>query len=439
MLQSARLFLGTEVDNSPLVLFRMIFGLLAALESFGAIATGWLDKTFIIPKFTFTVIGFEWLQPLEGNGMIIYFMVMGTSALFIMLGLFYRASTFVFLSMWTVVYLMQKTHYNNHYYLLVLLSAAMLLLPAHKDKSLDAKLGLTVAKQSCARACHYFFVIHILIVYVYASIHKMHLDWVEARPLAIWFQQKANYWLIGPLLQESWFQHAIAWGGIIYDGSIFFMLLHPRTRKLGFILSICFNLFNAAVFQIGIFPFLMIGLTVFFYPPETIRKIFFKRKAKVYPVRRQLSTGWTAILAIYFLIQLALPLRHHLFKGNVGFTEEGHRLSWRMMLRTKSGFLNMYVVDKETGERERLKLKNYLSPDQRGSIFGQPDMIWQLAQRVKIEYQLAGMDVAVFARSKVSLNGHPMKDLIDQQTDLASVPWEPFKHSDWILTYDTYD
>ena len=96
MLSSARTFFGTEVDNSSLVLFRMVFGLLAAAESFGAIFTGWVHETFIEPSFTFTVIGFEWLQPLSGDGMIYYFIVMGVAGLCIMLGLFYRASTFVF-------------------------------------------------------------------------------------------------------------------------------------------------------------------------------------------------------------------------------------------------------------------------------------------------------------------------------------------------------
>ena len=439
MLQSIRTFLGTEVDNSPLILFRMVFGFLAVAESFGAIATGWVKKTFIVPDFTFTVIGFEWLQPLEGNGMILYFIVMGIAALGIMFGLFYRASTFVFLGMWTMVYIMQKTHYNNHYYLLVLLSAVMLLLPAHKNKSLDARFGFTIAEDSCARVCHYFFVIQIIIVYVYASIHKVHWDWLEARPIGIWFQYKSNYWLIGPLLAQKWFQYTIAWGGVVYDGTVFFLLLHPKTRKLGFVLSIFFNLFNSAVFQIGIFPYLMIGLTVFFFPPDTIRTIFFKKKPKVFPVRKKLSPGWTYLLITYFVIQILLPLRHHLYEGNVGFTEEGHRLSWRMMLRSKSGRVGIYVEDKKTGERDRLNLNDYLSPDQRSAIAGQPDMIWQLAQRVKKEYQELGKDVGVYAIGSISLNGHKRKPLIDKNVDLASVPWEPFSHSDWILTYDSYD
>lgn len=439
MLSSVRTFLGTEVDNSSLVLFRMIFGFLAAAESFGAIFTGWVDKTFIQPGFTFTVIGFEWLQPLEGDGMIYYFIVMGTAALFIMMGLFYRASSFIFLSMWTLVYIMQKTHYNNHYYLLVLLSAAMLVIPAHKSYSLDAKWGLTIGKEACSRICYWFFIIQIIIVYSYASLHKMHWDWLEARPLEIWFRYKADYWLIGSLLQERWFQYIIAWGGIIYDGVIVWLLLFPKTRKLGFILSIIFNLFNSIVFQIGIFPYLMIGLTVFFFPPETIRSIFFKKKAKVFLIRKQLSLGWTYVLICYFLIQLLLPIRNHLFKGNVSFTEEGHRLSWRMMLRAKYGYLHMYMTDKEAGTRKRVKLRDYLSPDQQASIAGQPDMIWQFAQRLKTEYAQKGKDIEVFADARVSLNGHERKSLIDPEVDLTSVPWEPFRHSDWILTYEEND
>ncbi|MEO1256171.1 MAG: HTTM domain-containing protein, partial [Bacteroidota bacterium] len=241
MLSSVRTFLGTEVDNSPLVVFRMIFGFLAAAESFGAIFTGWVKKAFIDPKFTFTVIGFEWLQPFEGNGMIIYFAVMGTAALGIMLGLFYRASTFTFFGMWTMVYIMQKTHYNNHYYLLVLMSFVMFLLPAHKKASMDAKWGLTKPSLTCARVCHWFFIIQILIVYVYASIHKMNPDWIDAKPLSLWFSQKPHFWLIGPLLGKEWFPYLIAWGGIVYDGSIVFLLLYPKTRKLGFVLSIIFN------------------------------------------------------------------------------------------------------------------------------------------------------------------------------------------------------
>ena len=400
MLNKARTFLGTNVDNSPLILFRIVFGILLAFECIGAVFTGWVHETFITPKITFTVIGLEWLQPLDGNGMIYYFLIMGLLGILISLGLFYRASTFAFTGMWAVVYVMQKSHYNNHYYLLILLGAAMFLLPAHKAKSLDVRWKFTVPAETCQRICHWFFIIQILIVYCFASIHKMNADWIAGKPLDVWFTAKSDFWLIGPLLGTDWMPYVIGWGGILYDGSITFLLLSQKTRKAGFILSIVFNLFNSAVFHIGIFPYLMILLTVFFYPPETIRNIFFKKKASVRPIQRKLSPSWTFILILYFSIHLILPLRHHLFKGQVSWTDEGHRLAWRMMLRTKSGSLKFSIEDKETGLRERVVLRDHLIPNQISSLKGHPDMIWQFAQYLKKTNAKEGKDVAVFVEAK---------------------------------------
>ncbi|MEM0939348.1 MAG: HTTM domain-containing protein [Bacteroidota bacterium] len=436
MFQSVRLFLGTKVDNSPLVVFRIVYGFLLAAESIGAIFTGWVNETFIEPTFNFTIIGLEWLQPLEGNGMMYYFMVMGIMGILMSVGLFYKTACFSFFSMWTIVYMMQKSHYNNHYYLLILLTAIMFILPAHKNHSLDIKWGLTTKSNSCERVCYWLFILQIMIVYVFASIHKMNPDWIAGRPLDLWFKYKTNYWLIGPLLGKEWMPYLIAWGGIAYDGLIVFLLLGRKTRKMGFILSIIFNLFNSVVFRIGIFPYLMILLSVFFFPQEDIRKIFFRKKAQVVPIPKKLSWWWIGFIAIYFFIQLLLPIRHHFYEGEASWTEEGHRLAWRMMLRRKSGIVKVEVENKKTRERKKINLKDYLIPNQISSFRAKPDMIWQFAQYLKREHKKRGEDIAVYVDAQISLNGRPRKALIDPNVDLASQPWEPWRHSDWILTYD---
>jgi len=439
MIGNTREFLGSHVDNSSLVFFRMCYGFLVAAETFGAILTGWVERTLITPTFTFSFIGFDWLQPLPGDGMYYYFIVMGICGLLIMLGLFYRASTIVFFVLWTGVYLMQKAEYNNHYYLLVLLSAAMIFMPAHKSRSLDVRLGIARESKTCLKAYIWFFILQILIVYVFASLNKVHFDWLAAKPIGIWFHAKANYWLIGPLLDTRLFQYLISWGGVLYDGVIVFLLLNKRTRKLGFYLSLFFNLFNSAVFQIGIFPYMMIAFTVFFFPPEDIRKLIFKDRSKVEGQKGILSKPFFAMLTVYFVFQLLLPIRHHLYKGDAHWSEEGHKMAWQMMLRSKSGYVRFDVVDKKTMEKTRINMSDYLSSRQRRSIVGEPDMIWQFAQRLKEAYRKDGKDIAVYAVSKLSLNGHPSKPLIDPETDLASVPWDRWKHSEWILTYDSYD
>ena len=78
-------FLFKQIDNSALIVFRIIFGLLCFLESVGAIFTGWVKKTLVEPQSTFNFIGFEWLQPLPGNGMYFYYAIMGLFGLFVML------------------------------------------------------------------------------------------------------------------------------------------------------------------------------------------------------------------------------------------------------------------------------------------------------------------------------------------------------------------
>ena len=99
-----RAFLGNQVDNSPLIVFRIGYGFLAAAESWGAIMTGWVRKNMVEPDFTFNFIGFDWLQVIQGEPMYGYYAVMGLSGIFIMLGQFYRFSATVFFLMRTGTY-----------------------------------------------------------------------------------------------------------------------------------------------------------------------------------------------------------------------------------------------------------------------------------------------------------------------------------------------
>src|SRR5690606_13101658 len=124
-------FLFKHIDNSGLIIFRVVFGLLITLEAFGAIATGWVRRVLITPEFTFSFIGFEWLQPLPGNGMYFYFALMGIFGLMVMLGYKYRLGIIGYTILWAGVYFMQKSSYNNHYYLLLLLLLFMAILPAN--------------------------------------------------------------------------------------------------------------------------------------------------------------------------------------------------------------------------------------------------------------------------------------------------------------------
>ena len=429
-------YLFKHIDNSPLIVFRIIFGLLCFLESVGAIFTGWVNYTLIDPKFTFSYIGFEWLQPLPGNWMYVFYIVMGVFGFFIMIGYKYRLSTIMFTLLWATTYLMQKASYNNHYYLLILLSAIMVFLPANKYLSVDAKIKPSIKQISMPKWCSWVFILQMFIVYTYGSIAKIYPDWLDTSVMELLMRSKKDYIFIGELLQEKWMHYFLSYGGILFDGLVIPLLLWKPTRKLAFFASIFFHLFNSIVFQVGIFPYLSLAFALFFFEPETIRNIFLKRKT-LYTDNKVIipsyKTPFIAVFGLYFIIQIALPLRHHLVEDNVLWTDEAHKMSWRMMLRSKSGFATYTVVDKETDQKTYIKLDDYLSKKQKRLVTSKPDVMWQFAQYLKKDFAQQGKDVSVFVNCKISVNGRPFTPYIDSKVDLAAIKWDPYKHCEWIL------
>ena len=428
-------FLFKRIDNAQLIVFRVFYGLLVMSESFGAIATGWVRKTFIEPKFTFSFIWLDWLQPLPGNGMYIYFTIMGILGLLITIGYKYRFSALAFAFMWAGVYFMQKTSYNNHYYLFMLLAFMMAIFPAHKDASLDAKLNPSLRTHTMQNWIRWTIIFQLFIVYTYASVAKLYGDWLDFSFMEVLLKPKEDYFLVGKLLQEKWTHKVVAFYGIFFDLLIVPALLWKPTRKIAFAFAIFFHLFNSYVFQIGIFPYLSLAFTVFFFEPQTIRNVFLKTKEIVIEKVQAPSKGRNlvlGVLGIYFLIQILLPLRHHTFVDNVLWTEEGHRLSWRMMLRGRSGTIRYRVVNKETNKVTFIDLDDYLTKKQRRRVACYPDFAWQFAQHLKKDYADKGEDIQVFVRNQVRINDGKFYEFIDPKVDLASVPWKHFSHNEWI-------
>jgi vitamin K-dependent gamma-carboxylase len=431
-------FLFRRVDNSQLVAFRILFGLILAAEGFGAILTGWVGVAFVEPEFTFKIPGFEWLEPLPGQGMYWIYGLLGVLGLCVMLGLFFRAAISSYLALWCWAYVTQTASYNNHYYLMILVCFLLLLTPANAFASLDAWRRPELKRLDCPRWCILIFIVQIAIVYEYAGIVKLQPDWLAGRPVGIWFGSRADLPLIGSLLQQEWFRWVVVYGGVLFDLFIVPLLLWRRTRFLAFVISVGFHLFNSYTFQIGVFPYMALSFSLFFFPPETIRRLFFRHRPEAPTVaaskvsRRELIL--MTLLALHFALQVALPLRHWFYPGQVHWTEDGHRMAWHMMSRTKSGWIYFRLRDPESGRVWRVRPRERLSAKQNRKIAARPDMIWQFAQRLARESHAAGIDqVEIHAIGRVSLNGRKPQSLVDPEVDLASRKWSYLGPTEWIL------
>lgn len=425
-----------QIDNSALIVFRVCFGLLITLEAWGAIFTGWVKRVMIDPQFTFNFIGFDFLQPLPGNWMYAYYALMGLFGVFVTLGYKYRVSIIAYTIMWAGVYLMQKTSYNNHYYLLVLICFFMCLVPANRYFSLDVRKNPSRQRIAMPQWVWLFIIFQLGIVYTYAAAAKLYPDWLNGTVAELILQSKSHYWLVGDLFLQEWAKYFLIYFSIFFDLLIVPLLLWKKTRVPAFILAVFFHLFNSIVFQIGIFPYLSLAFCLFFFPTETINKRFLKKKPH-YSEGKVLVPNYKksliAFFAIWFLVQIALPLRHWFIKGDVLWTEEGHRLSWRMMLRSKYGRSNFKIVNKEKGTTHPVDLNKYLTKKQIRAVSEKPDLLWQFCQRLEAEYAEKGETIEIYVDCRVSVNGGPFETLIDPKTDMAKAQWDYFFHNEWIL------
>ncbi|WP_037574891.1 HTTM domain-containing protein [Sporocytophaga myxococcoides] len=424
-----------RIDNSGIVAFRIVFGIIIFIETSGAILTGWVYDIFIEPKYVFNYISIEWLKPLPGNGMYFYYATMSLLGLAIAAGLFFRLASILFAFMWWGSYLMQKAHYNNHYYLMVLLAFLMIIIPAHKRLSLDIKRGAVAEEKTCSTWCHYILVFQISIVFVFAGIAKVNPDWLAMKPLSYKFDE-CSYWpIVGPLFRSDLMKYLIFYGGLCFDLFIVPLLLWSKTRKYAVIMAVFFNLFNAIVFQVGTFPFLMIGALVLYFPPSAIAEVLFKAKTESIPLLKveEKGTAIAYILIIYAMIQIYLPLRHWHYEGDVNWNEEGYSMAWRMMLNSKHGDLSFIIKDAQGRMLMHDYPQNKISIGQYHSMCSDPDMIWQYVQYLKREMEEKGeKSVQIFADSHLSLNGRALQTFINSDVNLAEVEWEHFSHSYWI-------
>ena len=200
-------------------------------------------------------------------------------------------------------------------------------------------------------------------MYFYAGLAKVNSDWLfRAMPLKIWLPSKYDLPLIGQnLMQQDWFHYAMSWSGMLYDLSIPFLLLYRRTRILAFVLVVFFHVFTRVLFPIGMFPYIMIVGTLIFFDAKLHHSIISVFRRVLRPFQTEITTIPSKmnqfinrkvvlpIIAVFFVIQIVFPFRYLLYPGELFWTEEGYRLSWRVMLMEKAGLTTFKIVDSKTG------------------------------------------------------------------------------------------
>lgn len=434
------------IDSAWLVAFRIGAGWLLALEHEGAIVLGRVHN-YTEPRFHFRYLGWEWLPHPPPAGIYALYALVVAAGLAVAAGWYYRLMAALLSTGYVALLLLEETEYINHFYLYALVAAVLAVLPAHHAASADVRAGRVAPSGTVPAWTRLLLLFQIGLVYGFAALAKLNPDWLATRPLTVWLAAKAHYPVIGPVLVAPAAAWVLSYGGIVFDALVVPLLLWRRTQPWAFAAAALFHLTNVVVFGLGTFPWMALLLTILFFAPDFPRRLpgFVGRwfRARV-PLPGPPATTTTTLetprqqrwvlagLGLFAAVQLLLPLRHFLYPADTHWTEEGHRFSWHLMLRTKSG-MAVFRVRLPGGREEVVWPDAYLTRNQINKLTDSPDLLLQFAHLLAREYRQRGQaPTAVFCESRVSLNGLPERPLVSPTLNLLSVQ-RRLGHAPWIL------
>ena len=451
-------------DAQPyaLAFFRLIFGLLMLVAELRFIDRGWITSFYVKPQFFFTFYGFDWITPLPEPYLHGVFYGLVILSCLITLGLLYRFAIIAFFLTFTYIELLDKSVYLNHYYQVSLLAFLMCWLPMNRVFSVDSLLhkkfsfyrllSLSFAPFSSAPRRLAAFIynpiwalrLQVGSVYFFGGIAKLKYDWLfMAQPLRIWLSANEHLPLVGPLLTERWVAYLLSWMAMMFDLSAPFLLSFRKTRLLMYCLIVIFHLLTHFLFYIGMFPWMMIFTALIYFPPTVYKRLLtFLGTAKIHTSTLHIRVAASrfpteivrVVLPVFFLFQLLLPFRSHLYSGNVLWHEQGFRFSWNIMLMEKNASLEYVIKVKKTGQEFTVKPIQFLTRIQARQMSFQPDMIVQFAHYLHGYYLENGLgDTEIRADCYASLNGRGSALLVDPTVDLAREK-DGFQRKTWITT-----
>lgn len=433
---------NAPIDSAWLAAFRILFGAVLCAGIVRFLFTGWIELQYEQPRWFFTFPGMSWVRPWPAPWMVLHYGVLAVLALGVALGLHTRVCLALFLAGFAYTQLIDLTNYLNHHYLVLLLGALLLVLPCHHTWSLDVRAGRVRARSQVPTWMLWLVRFQVGVVYGFAGLAKAKVDWLcHGQPLGLWLAARTELPVVGPLFAEPATALVMSWAGFLFDTTIVLWLSWRRTRLWAYAAVLGFHGMTGWLFNIGMFPIIMSSAALVFFSPSWPRRALgwrwpeLARAPEPAPAQLAALPRWQRaaiplVLVAYVLTQLALPLRHLAYPGDVLWNERGMRFAWHVMLREKHGAV---TFEARLGDGRRLEVPphNYLTPRQEREMSSQPDLIAQLARQIGRDLEARGhREVQVHARAKVSLNGRAPLDLVDPEVDLYHA--EPDDPS-WIL------
>lgn len=433
--------LSAPIDARALAYFRIVFGVVAVWRMLGYTFGKKLVTNYEAPSILFKHRYFEWIPLLPHGALVSLVWAMLIAGVLVVAGKWARPAAVAYGLGSLYLLMVSLTVYNNHDYLISLLALLCGALPVDHAWVISSKRPslATVPLWSL-----WLLRFEIGLPYFMGFLPKINADWLfRAQPMRLWLadgRAKVPFGL-------GWMDHdalayALSWGGFFFDLLVVPALLFKGTRIIAVLVLAGFHLSNSQMFNIGVFPWLMLFSTPLFFPPSWPEKLRLTRAKPRRKSARRVSTDTEsaetspavlAVLALTVLVQVAVPQRHYLYPGVVDWTGDGLFFSWRMKIFDKTGVIDLFLVDASGRVIEIEGDYAALTHKQWEHALHYPQVFLQYVHFVGEALRRRGAPpMQIRARSSISFNGRPRQPLVDEGVDLLSIDLRTPMH-DWMM------
>ena len=325
------------------------------------------------------------------------------------------------------VELIDAALYLNHYWFVTLAAVLLAVLPGRPRRS--GRSTVPAVRVWALRG-------QIAVVYVFAGIAKLNADWLLAgRADAHWLAARTDRPVVGPLARRAGRRRSCSAG--------------PAPRSTSRSSAGCcgagrgpsptsavviFHVATAMLFQIGVFPWVMIACTPIFFDPDWPRSAPPIGSRPGSPRNRRPASGRSPVgrsivlavalvaLVVLAAVNVVLPLRHY-------WRRRQRALQRRRLLPVVAGDAHRASrVPRVRRDRPRHRRTWTVEPGsvltewQTAQALTRPDLALATAHLVAEDFARRGVaDVEVRADSWVAFNGRSRQRWIDPSVDLATV------------------
>ena len=398
-------------------LFRFVFGILM------------IEQVLSLVPFVFDlqnshiVLHYPNLEFIEAYSFLLIDILKYTSiagAFLLAIGIQPRLGALLFLMCFGYLFLIDISFYNNHYYLWCLMAFLFVVVDTHQSYNIIDIIKQNFDKQITDISTQSFKIL-VSIVYLFAAFVKINPDWLQGYPAILWFESKGvhNANVLGLLMSYS---------GLFYDALMPILLWFFPRKAWVVIPYFAFHLINSFVFNIGMFPYIMMAAWLLFAIKNNNLSIFLPNKNTVFNLRK-------ISLNIFFLYNILFPLRFLIYDGRTSWHRQGYYFSWRMMLDNyKVNEFRFLVHLPSLNKSYQVKFDQLMNYRQFENTYNDAYCIWYVAQKLKTDAtsKYKEKNPEVYNISTIELNQHTAKLLVLSSINLSSFNYKILKSNKYI-------